>query len=326
MLSRNTLKKLLLGTTLVVLVACTSSPTEAPPAVTEPPPQPAEPSEPPTEDKMIVFGDISDDPGEVIEGTQPLADYVAANLSDFGITAGRVKIAATADEMVQLLESGKVDLYFDSVYPATLISDASGAQPFLRRWRYGVEEYYTIIFASVESGIATADDLPGHMIALDNPFSTSGFLLPAVYLVERDLNLVGRQSYGDSVAEDEVGFVFSYDDENTLQWVLSGLVAAGATDDYNYNVAFPPEAREKLIVLTETESVPRQVVVARPGLDPELLEAIKQVLITAHESEAGQAALEPFQTSRFDEFPEGIEAAQNRMREMMEVVQDIPMP
>jgi phosphonate transport system substrate-binding protein len=273
-----------------------------------------------------VFGDISDDPGEVIEGTQPLADYVAANLSDFGITAGQVKITATADEMAQLLESGEVDLYFDSVYPATLISDTSGAQPFLRRWRYGVEEYYTIIFASVESGITTVDDLPGHMIALDNPFSTSGFLLPAVYLVGHDLKLAGKQSYGDSVAEDEVGFVFSYDDENTLQWVLSGLVAAGATDDYNYNVAFPSEAREKLVLLTETESVPRQVVVARPGLDPELLEAIKQVLTTAHESEAGQAALEPFQTSRFDEFPEGIEAAQNRMREMMDVVQDIPMP
>jgi phosphonate transport system substrate-binding protein len=228
--------------------------------------------------------------------------------------------------MVQLLESGEVDLYFDSVYPATLISDASGARPFLRRWRYGVDEYYTIIFASVESDITSVDDLPGHMIALDNAFSTSGFLLPAVYLIERDLNLVGKQSYGDSVADGEVGFVFSYDDENTLQWVLSGLVAGGATDDYHYNVAFPSEAREKLILLAETESVPRQVVVARPDMDPELLKAIKQILITAHESEAGSVALEPFQTSRFDEFPEGIEAAQNRMREMMEIVQDIPMP
>jgi phosphonate transport system substrate-binding protein len=277
-------------------------------------------------DQTIVLGDISDDPGEVIEGTQPLADYLAARLGDFGIVKGEVKIASTAAEMTQLLVDGKVDVYFDSVYPATLISDVSGAQPFLRRWRYGVEEYHTVIFASVESGVASVEDLPGHMIALDNPFSTSGYLLPAVHLVEHDLNLVGKQSYGDPVTEHEVGFVFSCDDENTLQCVLSGQVAAGATDDYHYEAAFPAEAREKLVALARTESVPRQVAVARPGIDPELLNAIKQILITAHENEEGQAVLEPFQTSRFDEFPEGIEAAQDRMREMMEVVQGLPMP
>jgi phosphonate transport system substrate-binding protein len=320
MSNKSVLKQLFLGIVLLVLTACTTPSAETPQLATQ------ESDASAVEDQAIVFGDISDDPGEVIEGTQPLADYVAARLDDFGITEGQVKVVATADEMAQLLENGEVDLYFDSIYPATLISDASGAQPFLRRWRYGVEEYYTIIFASVESGITSLDDLSGHMIALDNPFSTSGYLLPAVSLTERNLNLVGKESHDDPVAGEEVGFVFSYDDENTLQWVLSGLVAAGATDDYHYNVAFPSEAREKLVALAETESVPRQVVVARPDMDPELLEVIKQILITAHENEQGVAALEPFQTSRFDEFPEGIEAAQNRMREMMEIIQGIPMP
>ncbi len=312
--------KLFIGTMIFALVACAGPATATQPAATEVPDVPAPAG------RAIVFGDISDDPGEVIEGTQPLADYVAARLGDFGITEGQVRVVATAEEMTRLLESGEVDLYCDSVYPATLVSDATGAQPFLRRWRYGVEEYNTIIFASVESGITSVDDLPGHVIALDNPFSTSGYLLPAVSLTEHGLNLVGKPAYDASVAGDEVGFVFSYDDENTLQWILSGLVAAGATDDYHYNVAFPPEAREALVFLAETESVPRQVVVAKPDMDPELLEALKQILITAHESEAGAAALEPFQTSRFDEFPGGIEAAQERMREMMEIVQNIPMP
>jgi phosphonate transport system substrate-binding protein len=306
---------------VLALTGCALPATETPQVATEPPAPPA------AGGQVIVLGDISDDPGEVIEGTQPLADYMAAQLGDFGITTGQVRVTENADAMAQLLDDGEVDLYFDSVFPATMISDASGAQPFLRRWRFGVEEYYTVIFASVESGITSVEDLPGHMIALDNPFSTSGYLLPAVSLIERDLRLVGKQSYDDPVADGEVGFVFSYDDENTLQWVLSGLVAAGATDDYNYYEAFPPEVTEKLVVLAKTESVPRQVVVARPGMDAELLEAIKQILITAHESEEGRVALESFsQTSRFDEFPEGIEAAQDRMREMMEIVQNLPLP
>lgn len=315
-LNRN-ISRFFLGFVLLMVVACTSSPTETP--------QPTS-AEPNATSQVIVLGDISDDPGEVIEGSQPLADYLAARLGDFGITQGQVRVATDADEMIQLLKSAQVDLYFDSVYPITMISDASGAQPFLRRWRFGVEEYYTVIFASVDSGIQSVDDLPGHIIAFDNPFSTSGYLLPAVYLTEHGLNLVGKGSYDEPITDDQVGFVFSYDDENTLQWVLSGLVVAGATDDYNFDVAFPDEIRQKLVPLAKTESVPRQVVVARPGIDPELLQAITQILVTAHESPEGQAALEPFQTTRFDEFPEGIQAAQDRMREMMEIVQDLPLP
>jgi len=276
--------------------------------------------------RAIVFGDISDDPSEVIDGTQPLADYLAEHLQEYGVTSGRVRVVSTISEMAELLKSGEVDLYFDSTYPATLISDETGAQIILRRWRFGVEEYHSVIFAAQDSGITSLADLPGHMVAMDAPYSTSGFMLPSVEMVESGLNLVGKRGHGESVLPDEVGFVFSYDDENTLQWVLSGLVSAGVTDDYHFDVAFPKDVTQNLIVLARTESTPRQVVLARSGLDPELLGAIKQVLISIHEDEAGKDALEAFQTTRFDEFPDGIERATDRMREMMGIAKDIPLP
>jgi phosphonate transport system substrate-binding protein len=253
-------------------------------------------------------------------------DFNRCSAAAFSILISYYDVDYDYHEMIRLLKAGEVDIYFDSVYPATVISDASGGQPILRRWRFGVETYHTVIFASTESGISDLADLPGHKLALDNPFSTSGYVLPAMTLLDAGLTLTGKSSYDDEVADDEVGFVFSYDDENTLQWVLSGLVAAGATDDYHYNIAFPEEAREKLVALAQTDSVPRQVVVARPNMDAALLEAIKQVLTTVHEDKAGQAALDPFQTTRFDEFPEGIEAAQDEMRAMMETVQGISLP
>ena len=137
---------------------------------------------------------------------------------------------------------------------------------------------------------------------------------------------MGKRSYNDPVESNDVGFVFSYDDENTLQWILSGFVAAGVTDDYNFDIAFPESATDNLVVLARTESVPRQVVVLRSDIDPNLRDAIIQILITAHETEAGQAALAPFQTSKFDEFPEGIEAAENRMRDMMGDISDLQFP
>ena len=278
------------------------------------------------EGRALVFGDISDDPAEVIDGTQPLADYLAERLREYGITSGQVRVVSTIAEMTELLKNGEVDLYFDSTYPATLISDETGAEIILRRWRFGVEEYHSVIFTTSESGIESIQDLPGHMVAMDAPYSTSGFMLPAVEMVENGLSLVGKRGYGESVQPDEVGFVFSYDDENTLQWVLSGLVSAGVTDDYNFDVAFPKEVTQELVVLARTESAPRQVVLARSGLEPELLDAIKQVMVNIHDDADGQAALEAFQTTRFDEFPEGIELATGRMREMMEIAQDIPLP
>jgi phosphonate transport system substrate-binding protein len=284
------------------------------------------PATEPAQTHAIILGDISDDPAEVIEGTQPLADYLAANLGDYGITEGQVRVATSTEEMAQLLEKGEVDLYFDSTYPATLISDQAGAKIILRRWRFGVEEYQSVIFASTASGVTSIDQLPGHMVAMDAPYSTSGFLLPAVYLTEQGLGLVGKKSTGDPVKSDEIGFAFSYDDENTLQWVISGLADAGVTDDFHFDVDFPEEARSQLVELARTESTPRQVAVIRSGLDDELVQSIIRVLTTMHETEEGQAALEPFQTTKFDEFPEGITAATARMREMMELVKGIQLP
>lgn len=309
-----------LGLVLALLTACAGAPGAAP--VAEEP----ESSSDVTTERLLVLGEISDDPGEVIEGAQPLADYLAANLADFGYTGGQVRVVKSIEEMTELLKNGEVDIYFDSTYPATLISDASGAQIILRRWRFGVEEYRSVIFATKESGITSLDDLRGKIIAMDAPYSTSGYMLPAVYLTQNGLSLVGKETYTETVRPDEVGFVFSYDDENTLQWILSGLVQAGATDDYNFDVAFPPEVTEQLVELARTEYTPRQVVVVRPGMSAGLLAAIKDILVGMDEVEEAQAALENFQTTQFDEFPEGFQAASARMREMMELVQDIPLP
>jgi phosphonate transport system substrate-binding protein len=302
----------------LILAACASPAVETQPTLAAMPGEQAE--------RFIVLGDISDDPGEVIEGAQPLADYLAAQLKDYGITGGKVRVAASTDEMIELLKSGEVDLYFDSTYPATLISDAAGAQIVLRRWKFGVEQYHSVIFASKASGITSIDQLPGHMVAMDAPYSTSGFMLPVVFLKENGFTMTGKSAYGDPVAANEIGFVFSYDDENTLQWVLSGFTAAGVTDDYHFDTAFPREAIDQLVELARTESTPRQVLVARGDLEPALLAAIKQALIALDDNPENQSTLKSFQTSQFDDFPEGIQAATTRMREMMELLQGITLP
>ncbi len=310
---------------VLLLAAC------RPPAATPPSPDRVETAEEPEDNAAedgitLVLGDISDDPGEVIEGTQPLADYLAERLADYGITAGSVRVVTTADEMIDLLIDGEVDLYFDSVYPATLIADEAGATPILRRWRFGVGEYYTIFFTSRDSTIESLDDLEGGIISFDQPFSTSGFAVPAAYLLDQGYALNGLQTYNDPPANTPINFTFSYDDENTIQWVLQGLVDAGATDSGSF-AFYAGDLQDEFTILEETASVPRQVVLARAGMDPGLIEAIKAILIGMDETGDGQAVLATFgNTDQFDEFPDGIDAALDQMRDIRDTVQDIDLP
>jgi phosphonate transport system substrate-binding protein len=241
------MKRTLLTLALLALAACRPAAAETP--------TPAEPAA----QQAIVIGEITDDPAEVILGAQPLADYLAERLADYGVTGGEVRVVQTPEEMADLLASGEVDIFFDSIFPATVIADQSGAQIVLRRWKFGVEAYQSVIFAHADSGITRLEHLPGHILVMDTPYSTSGFLMPAVTLTSLGLPLVGKDSANAAVAPDEIGFVFSFSDPATLNWVLTGIAPAGVTDDYNFDVALPEEAAGKLVELARTEKIPRQV-------------------------------------------------------------------
>lgn len=272
------------------------------------------------ERNSIVLADISDEPTKKIKRFQPLADYLAAHLKEFGITAGKVKIAPDMDTLIQWITAGEVDLYFDSLYPAMMVCDQSGALPILRRWKGGVGEYHSVFFVRSDSDFTSLSDLQGHMIAFEEPVSTSGFMLPLAYVIQAGLTPAEKPTSNAAVAENEVGYVFSTEDQNTIRWVMGKKVAVGVTDNESF-MEIPEKARESLTILAETENVARQVTVIGPNLDPALVEKIKSLLLELHESPQGQAVLKKFKTSQFDEFPGGHEAALSRMRELYESVQ-----
>lgn len=272
----------------------------------------------------ITVGDISDDPDEVITSMLPFANYLAGRLGAFGYECGRVIVPDTVDEIIELIKSEEVDIYLDSMYPATLVSNATDAQPILRRWRNCDPDYYSVIFTTTDSGITAIEDLPGHMMAMDRSYSTSGFALPAVYLIDHGLNLIVKDSYDEMPTMNEVGIYFSLDDKNTLNLVLEGKASAGATDDYFFN-KWEQEAPGTLVKLGETVSVPRQAVLVRAGLGSDLQDAIKEELTKAHLDPVGLEILDQAaQTCKFDDTPDGIEAAFEQMQAMHTKIKEIP--
>lgn len=267
----------------------------------------------------IVIADVNQNAAAKLDDFQPMADYLAARLEKFGIGVGEVKVAPDLDTMASYLKEGEVDIYMDSPYPAMIVSDKSGAQPILRRWKKGNAEYYGVIFTLAESKINTLSDLQGQMIAFEEPVSTSGYFLPLNTLLAAGLKMEEKGSPNESVPADEVGYVFSQDDENTIQWVLSGEVAAGAAD-YSFLEEIPEESRKALKVLAQTQKIARHLVIVRPGLDPELVQQIKTILMEMEQTPEGKEVLTSFEeTTKFDEFP--VETSLDKMRQLYERVQ-----
>jgi phosphonate transport system substrate-binding protein len=271
--------------------------------------------------RPLIIGDISDEAAETIRGTQPLADYLAEQLTEFGITQGVVKIAPDLATMVEWVKNGEVDVYFDSPYPALVVSQEANATPILRRLKFGVPQYHSVFFTRADSPLTSLADLAGQNVAFEEPFSTSGYMLPLAYLEEQGYDAVEVKDLATAVAPDQVGYIFSTADNTTVQWVISGRVPAGVIDNVTLG-RLPEETQAELRVFAATEDVPRQVVVVRAGLDEALVAQLKNLLLTMDENESGQAALELFLTTEFTEFPEGADAALNRMRELYQVVQE----
>ncbi|WP_368184652.1 phosphate/phosphite/phosphonate ABC transporter substrate-binding protein [Aestuariibius sp. HNIBRBA575] len=236
----------------------------------------------------------------------PMARYLETELADFGITEVQIRVETSSVGMISALQSNEVDLYFDSPLVAAHVARSAGAVPFLRRWKRGEASYHSLIIVPTDSDIHDLRDLVGQRIGFQEPDSTSGFLLPVDMLLDARLPLRELVDRTENPDEDEIGYVFTEDDKNTLLWLARGWIAAGATDPRRWaqlNEARPGAFR---IIATSVE-VPRQVVVRRGGLDAALSLRISDVLQDMSENEETSEILEQFhKTSRFDEFPRGV--------------------
>ncbi|MEP6984145.1 MAG: phosphate/phosphite/phosphonate ABC transporter substrate-binding protein [Chloroflexota bacterium] len=295
----------------ILMVGCSTAPT----------PTATPTSEPTTAAvKALVLATVASDPAKTIDAFQPLADYLAANLSQFGITEGQVKVAPDLDTLARWLKSGDVDLFFDSVYPVMIMADTTGAKPILRRWKSGIAEYNTVFIANISSGINTIQDLKGHTVGMDSDASTSAYMLPRAYLADAGIKTVLQSTPDAQVTKDEIGYVFTHSDENTIQWVLSGKVAAGAIGLQVYN-DIPEADRKNMTIVAQTEKLPRAMAAVRSTLAPEMVDAIKNLLIGINQTDEGKAILVKFEkTARFDEFPGGADTALARIRQLYDLV------
>jgi phosphonate transport system substrate-binding protein len=263
----------------------------------------------------ITLGLIGNYPANDIKLFLPLAKYLSQELRAEGVTEGKVLVAHDINELASFFRQGKVDLHIDSYVRSLALNRLVGTKLLLRRWKKGVAEYHGLIFVRQDGNISKLEELRGKKIAFDEPFSAVGYLLPKMMLIEKGLKPMPASTL---LGGNAVGYLFADRDENTMQWVLSGKVTAGAMDYQRYAT----EARARigeLQILEEIPSVPRHIVGARADIPAQRLSRIKEILFGMNLSEEGRKILSDFEhTTKFDELTEFNVALGPKLNKLLE--------
>jgi phosphonate transport system substrate-binding protein len=232
--------------------------------------------------------------------------------------------------MINLLKEQKIDLYFESPFTIALVDKESGAVPFLLRWKEGVAQYHSIFIVKKNSPINTINDFVGKTIAFEAPESTSGYLLPKAYLVQKGFSLSGEatesyltqgraggvlsggsnitnssidESIGNSNSNNNtIRYVFAREDQNIPLWIVEGKADIGVISNVDIEQETYESVKSQLKIVDRTIDVPRHVVSHRSELDPVLVEKIKHMLVYMDKDQEGIKILKNFEeTTKYEE-------------------------
>lgn len=250
--------------------------------------------------RILVIGKVTSNPRKHYRYLKPIVAYVAERLSDEGIEEGRVLMARDNETMVRHLSDGRVDWVTETLFSAVQIARDSGAEIILKRWKKDAPEYHTVFISRQDSGIDSLSQLTDRTIALEDPGSTTAFLLPASILFEHGGALARLRTAGERPPPGTTGYVFAGQEINIAAWVYEGRVDAGAINDYDWGRPdhTPPVFRKDLRVFHHSERVVRCVELVRDGLDTELKARLREVLLNAHADPKARSALRAYQRTR----------------------------
>jgi phosphonate transport system substrate-binding protein len=256
---------------------------------------------------------------QVADYFSEIVRYVAARFNSPSGIEGKVVIAPTPFQLARLIEQKKVDFYMESPYPSYLVNDVHGtARLLLRRWKGGMAEYRSLIFTKKNGDIKRLDDLKGKVIVFEDPESTSGHFLPRHFLARKGFKFSDKSRFDPYASPTAIGFVFAGSQAKLVDWVLTNKVAAGAFSDDDY-AKLDEKKRSEIVILAETERLPRHLLSVRKDLSRELADRLEQILLSMHENEQGRKILKNTDdTTKFDRLPEGDAGLRRRLSEIFQ--------
>ena len=178
---------------------------------------------------------------------------------------------------VEALRNGDADISFMGALPFVLAEAEIGAVPLLSEVYRGAPNYTGRIFVRRDRGITTLADLRGRDIAFADPISESGYLYPLAEFEKAGL------VEGPGKADDFFGRIFfagGY--QQAMQAMAEGLVDAAGVSQYA-DLLLTPTQQAEVTWIAQSDAIPSHVVIARPGLDPDVQQRFVAAMMKLNE-------------------------------------------
>jgi phosphonate transport system substrate-binding protein len=228
-------------------------------------------------------------PEKSMEMYAPFINYVGKRLERKPVALYRQTYSETND----LIRYRQCDIAIVCTYPFIKGERDFGLQVVAIPQINGEIAYQSVILVPAASPAKTLFDLRGKRFASADIISTTGWLFPAMLLMDAGEN--PNRFFGEHI------ITGSHD--RSLQAVLDGFVDGAAVHGLVYSqiVAEDPSTLKKVRVLAKSMPFGIPPVVAHPNLDPELKKQILSVLLSMHEDSEGKSILEKLRIDRFVE-------------------------
>jgi len=179
-------------------------------------------------------------------------------------------------------------------------------------------EYRSLIFTKKNGEINRLEDLRGKVLVFESPDSTSGHFLPRHFLTRKGFKFIDKSRFNPEALATDIGYLFAGSQEKVVDWVLTKKAAAGAFSDDDY-ARLDEKKRSDIIILAETERLPRHLVSVRKDFSPALADRLEKILLSMHENDQGRQILKNTDdTTKFDLLPEGDAGLRRRLSEIFQ--------
>ena len=247
----------------------------------------------------FVIAKMSGDLHKTLPRLQALANYLKPILAEAGIKAVDVAVVSSVEEMEEALAGERADLISETVFAAHKIEQSGLAEIVLREWKGGAAEYRAVFVARRDSPLSSIADLRGRRLVLQDPNSTSGYMLPLLAL--RRMGMTPVPIDAEAPLPESVRYFCAGETKVENEFALLSTVVGGGADvgvisnlDWEDPAVNPLLYREQLRIIHNTAPILRSVTLLRRGLPGSVRDKVIKALTEAHLVEEGRAALSTY--------------------------------